>query len=273
MSNSPSLPEKTTSTSALLRRLELLIPFPLRRRLKTLLAATAARPPRINRHNAPAPAVGQVNFGDFRRTAPFCANYGYSRGSPVDRYYIERFIERHTADIRGMVLEVGDDAYTRRFGGSRVTGSDVLHVAPVSDSITIVGDLETGEKIPSEKFDCFICTQTLNLIYDLESAMRHAHRCLKRGGVLLVTVGAITPWARVEQQDWNAYWRLSSPVMRRLAARSFGAEAEVSVAGHGNVLAAACYLFGLASSEITAAELDVNDGGYEVVVTLRAVKS
>ena len=102
--------------------------------------------------------------------------------------------------------------------------------------------------------------------------MRHSHRCLKRGGVLLVTVGAITPWARSEQQDWNAYWRLTSPVMRRLAALSFGAEAEVSVAGHGNALAAASFLFGLASSELTSAELDVKDGGYEVVVTLRAVK-
>jgi hypothetical protein len=46
----------------------------------------------------------------------------------------------------------------------------------------------------------------------------------------------------------------------------------VVVAGHGNVLAAASYLFGLASSELTPAELDVTDGGYEVIVTLRAVK-
>ena len=60
--------------------------------------------------------------------------------------------------------------------------------------------------------------------------------------------------------------------MRRLAAVSLGAAANVVVAGHGNVLAAASYLFGLASSELTPAELDVTDGGYEVIVTLRAVK-
>ena len=113
MSTPPSLTEKSTSPSALLRRVGLLLPFPLRRKLKTLL----------DRHDVPAPPVGQVDFGDFRRTAPFCANYGYSRGSPVDRYYIERFLERHAADICGRVLEVGDDAYTRRFGGSRVTGA------------------------------------------------------------------------------------------------------------------------------------------------------
>jgi hypothetical protein len=43
----------------------------------------------------------------------------------LDRYYIEAFLGRHAADIRGRTLEIGDDTYTLRFGG-RVTQSDVL---------------------------------------------------------------------------------------------------------------------------------------------------
>jgi SAM-dependent methyltransferase len=217
--------------------------------------------------------VGKVNFGDFRRTAPFCPNYGYSRGDPIDRYYIESFLAQHAADVHGQVLEVGDNAYTQRFGGNRVTNSEVLHVAPVHAGVTIVGNLETGENIPSETFDCFICTQTLMLIYDLESAMRHAHRCLKPGGVLLLTVGAICPFAREEQENWNAYWRLTSSAIRRLALGAFGAGANLIVVGQGNVLSASAFLFGLAGSELTRAELEVRDAGYEIVVTLRAVKS
>lgn len=222
--------------------------------------------------NSAVPEVGRVNFGDLRRTTPICANYGYSRGDPVDRYYIEKFLSHHAADIRGRVLEVGDNAYTLRFGGNRVTKSDAIHVKPVHPGVTIVGNLETGENIPSAAFDCFICTQTLMLIYDLEAAMGHAYRCLKPGGVLLMTVAALTPFAREEQLHWNAYWRLTNPAMRRLAKECFAADAKVTIEGHGNVLAATSYLFGLASSELTAAELDVTDGGYEVVVTLRAVK-
>jgi hypothetical protein len=54
-------------------------------------------------------------------TAPVSRNFGYDRGLPVDRYYIEGFLDRHKSDVRGHVLEVGDDSYTRRYGGDRVT--------------------------------------------------------------------------------------------------------------------------------------------------------
>lgn len=59
---------------------------------------------------------------------PLTSDWGFSRGLPVDRPYIEAFLERHAADIRGRVLEVGDDSYTRRFGGERVTQRDVLDI-------------------------------------------------------------------------------------------------------------------------------------------------
>lgn len=220
-----------------------------------------------------APGLGRVNLGDLRRTTPLCNLYGYSRGDPVDRYYIEKFLAAHASDVRGRVLEVGDHTYTFRFGGERVTQSDVLHIARAHAGVTIVGNLETGENLPSDTFDCFICTQTLNFIYDLEACMHHARRCLKPGGVLLLTVGAITPFSREEQEHWHAYWRLTSPALRHLAAHAFGPQADVSVVGYGNVLAATAFLYGMAQAELTKAELDARDGGYEVVVSLRAVKS
>jgi SAM-dependent methyltransferase len=191
----------------------------------------------------------------------------------MDRYYIEQFLAGHAADVQGHVLEIGDGTYTRRFGGDHVGRIDVLHVAKANEEVTIVGNLETGENVPAETFDCFICTQTLNLIYDLEAAMKHAHRSLKPGGVLLLTVGGITPFAREEQENWNAFWRLTSPVMRRLTKNAFGPGAAVEVTGFGNVLAAAGFLYGLASSELTPEELAVRDGAYEIVVCVRAVKS
>ena len=103
--------------------------------------------------------------------------------------------------------------------------------------------------------------------------MHHARRCLKPGGVLLLTVGAITPFSREEQENWNAYWRLTSPALRQLASRAFGPQGDFEVVGYGNVLTATAFLYGMAQSELTQTEFDVRDGGYEVVVSLRAVKS
>lgn len=62
-----------------------------------------------------------------------------SRGQPVDRHYIERFLSAHASDVRGAVLEVGDNEYTRRFGGERVTTSDVLHVETGHPGATMAG--------------------------------------------------------------------------------------------------------------------------------------
>ena len=59
------------------------------------------------------------------RTAPLVPvsrSFGFDRGQPIDRHYIEDFLRRHgswpgysAGDIRGVVMEVGDDVYTRRF--------------------------------------------------------------------------------------------------------------------------------------------------------------
>src|SRR4051812_41158651 len=55
-----------------------------------------------------------IRFGDFGRLSPIGGDFGWERGTPVDRHYIEGFIAQNAADIRGRVLEVGDDRYTRR---------------------------------------------------------------------------------------------------------------------------------------------------------------
>lgn len=53
------------------------------------------------------PSVGEGQVSD---------RHGYDRGTPIERYYIERFLSEHAQRIRGSVLEVKDARYTRRFG-------------------------------------------------------------------------------------------------------------------------------------------------------------
>jgi SAM-dependent methyltransferase len=136
------------------------------------------------------PPVGCVRFGSLRRVTPISRHFGFDRGLPIDRYYIEKFLVEHSQDIRGRVLEIGDDSYTRRFGGNRVAIRDVLHVEEGNVRATLVGDLTRADHIPSDTFDCFILTQTLHLIYDVRAALQTIYRILKPRGVVLATFQA-----------------------------------------------------------------------------------
>jgi hypothetical protein len=83
----------------------------------------------------------RIRFGSFRRTQPVSQQFGFDRGLPIDRYYIESFLAAHSSDICGHVLEIGDDAYSKRFGGDRCTHQDVLHVVPGFTGATMIADL------------------------------------------------------------------------------------------------------------------------------------
>ncbi|MBI3797386.1 MAG: hypothetical protein HY268_10540 [Deltaproteobacteria bacterium] len=54
------------------------------------------------------------------------------------RYYMEKFLSAHSSDIYGRVLEIENNAYTGKFGGDRVTKSDVLHVVAGNPQATIL---------------------------------------------------------------------------------------------------------------------------------------
>jgi SAM-dependent methyltransferase len=189
----------------------------------------------------------------------------------VDRYYIERFLAAHADDVRGRVLEVKDDRYTRRFGGERVSRSDVLHVVPGNPRATIVADLADADSLPPGVFDCAIVTQVLPFIRDPQAAVRTLHRILAPGGHVLATVPGISQIDRHEMERWGDYWRFTSLSARMLFERVFAPE-QVTIDVYGNVLSAAGLLYGLASSELSQQELDFQDPDYEVVIAVRAVK-
>ncbi|HLY41906.1 MAG TPA: methyltransferase domain-containing protein [Terracidiphilus sp.] len=218
-----------------------------------------------------APLYGCVRFGSFRRTTPIHRGFGVGRGTYIDRYYIESFLERNSADIAGRVLELSDNEYTLRYGGKRVTQSDVLDVRADHVPATIVGDLTSGDGIPSNAFDCVILTQALMFIYDVRSAIRCVHRILKPGGRVLVSVSGISQIVPDEMKYCGDFWRFTSLSLRRLFEDVFPREC-VQVESRGNVLAAVAFLHGLAVEELRRDELDYHDADYELSVLLRAVK-
>jgi peptidoglycan/xylan/chitin deacetylase (PgdA/CDA1 family)/SAM-dependent methyltransferase len=214
--------------------------------------------------------VGRVRFGSLRRLTPINRNFGWDRGVPIDRYYIENFLARHTGDIRGRVLEIQDSSYTRRFGGDRVSTSDVLDVAENNRQATIHADLTRADHVPSDAFDCIILTQTLHVIYDVHSVARTLYRILKPGGVLLVTLPGISQAAQTESSS-QQYWGFTILSAQRLFEESFPAE-NVVVENHGNALVATAFLQGLGVGELRQEELEFRDPDYEFVIAIKAVK-
>jgi SAM-dependent methyltransferase len=212
-----------------------------------------------------------LDLGDLRRVSPVSRVHGTDRGSPVDRYYIERFLSANASDVKGRVLEFDDDAYTRRFGGDRVSAGDVLHVEAGYPGATIAADLSDAPHVPAETFDCIICTQTLMCIYEVRAAVRTLYRILKPGGVVLVTFPGIGHISRFDMDRWGEYWRFTTLSAGRLFAEAFPPE-NVSVEAHGNVLSAAAFLYGLCAEELRPDELDHQDPDYELLITVRAQK-
>lgn len=230
----------------MLKHLRSLLATPLARRLRrpSLLAAMGVR--------------------------PLSTEWGFDRGTPVDRYYIERFLAAHSADIRGRTLEVKSADYTRRFG-REVAHADVLDIDASNPDATIVADLTVGDGIPDRVFDCFVLTQTLQLVYDVRAAVVQAHRLLRPGGVLLVTVPVVS---RIVPRYGltTDYWRFTPASCARLFGDVFGPE-QVTVSTHGNVFAAVAFLRGAALEELPRRKLDAHDPYFPILATVRAVRS
>ena len=222
----------------------------------------------FSRRLAGIPQVGAFDMGDFRRLTPISRTSGRDRGTPVDRYYIERFLEDNCSDIHGRTLEIRDDTYSRRYGGDRIVEVDVLSKTADNTEATIVADLSNAPQIASEQFDAIIFTQTLQFIYDAPAAIDTLYRLLKPGGVLLMTVPGTTS-ARLAIAE---FWSFTERSVRALLSGPFSSDDITTMVG-GNVLAAVALLEGLSFEELGTDALEYLDPDYPVTIAARAIKT
>ena len=215
--------------------------------------------------------LGRVFRPNIWTVEPVSREFGFDRGQPVDRFYIDRFMEREAAAIRGAVLEIENRIYTRRFGGSRVTSSDVLYRFEGDPRATMAGDLADAPHVAADRFDCIILMHTLQYIFDAPAALRTCWRILKPGGTLLVVVPFISQYSVKDRSLFGEYWRFSRMALGRMLAADFGDN--VRVDGYGNALAASAFLHGVAARELSLRELNHDDPDYDLIVTGVARKS
>jgi len=212
----------------------------------------------------------RTNWNNLRSLTPVSEVFGLDRGVPIDRIYIEHFLYQNSEEIKGVVCEIAENKYSKKFG-SHVDKFEVLHVDKHNKLTTIVGDLTKVDLLPQNKIDCFIVTQTLNFIYDFKLAIKGIYSMLKDDGVALVTVAAISQISRYDMDRWGDYWRFTDLSMKKAFAEVFGEE-NVEVVTYGNVLATTAFLQGISAEELTKDELFYKDKDYQMIITIKAIK-
>jgi hypothetical protein len=214
--------------------------------------------------------IKKPKWYDLRVVNPISAVFGLDRGLPIDRFFIENFLEEKKDHIKGTVLEVQDSFYSRKFAKSDSV-LEVIHCSNENNKATIIGDLTNIQTLPQATIDCFICTQTLNFIFDVKSAIVGIRHVLKEEGVALVTVAGLCQISRYDMNRWGDYWRFTDLSIRKLFEEVFGV-GNVNVENYGNVLAAVSFLHGLASEELTREELLFKDNDYQILISVVAKK-
>ncbi len=213
------------------------------------------------------PKIGRIDFGDFNRLKPFSDDWGFGRGGAVDRYYIEGFLAKNKEAIQGRALEIKDDQYLKKFGGPSVHTRDILDIDAQNPLATIVADIAKAGHLPADTYDCIVLTQTLQLVFDLKSAVHHLYRILKPGGVLLLTVPGISHFP----SHTRRYWSFTEHSVRALLEEKF-AQDKILVEKHGNVLVTASFLYSIGTPELSQEIFDYQDPDYQLIITARAVK-
>jgi SAM-dependent methyltransferase len=201
------------------------------------------------------------SWGNLRRVTPLSQMYGFDRGTPIDRYYVDKFLSTRSALISGRVLEIQTTDHARRYG----SGATVMHTLDINPSFhpTYLCDLAAADIVPSASYDCFLLPNTLCFLRDLEIALRQARRIVRPGGVILATVPVFVPLT----PDAIDYWHASADGWRVIANRSWP-DCEIHVNSYGNCLAAAAAMYGVAAEELNDDELDAADPRYPVLVTI-----
>ena len=198
-------------------------------------------------------------------TEPISRQFGTERGAPIDRHYIEVMLADHSDYIRGDVLEIEDNTYTMQFGGDKVQQSIVMDVSSTDSNVSINGNIETGQGIRDEIADCFILTQTLMYIYDLESAAHNIMRLLKKGGTALITCSGISQNSRRCMDNYGCYFNFNADVFVRMFEKESNAQV-LETGSFGNVKTVSAHLNGLCSEDLVEEDFVPNDKYYPLIV-------
>lgn len=232
----------------------------------TAVNALVARLPSARRQQLRR-VLRRPRWGNLRRSTPFSPTFGYDRGTPIDRYYLDRFLTEEGGSIRGVVGEIAGTTLVDAYGGSRVTRTEVIDLDDDNPRVTLLADLGRPSSLPYSTFDCLVVVQTLQYVAEPDVAIANCMQALRPGGTLLLAVPALAAHDGHER-DEDDHWRFWPGGVAALVAR-VAPGASVRTVAYGNLITALAFLHGLAAEELRPAELAPTDLRFPVVVCAR----
>lgn len=203
-------------------------------------------------------------------TEPLSNYHGFDRGAPLDRFYIENFLEQNKELIKGTCLELLNNDYTIRYGGENIIKGDVLDIDSKNKNATIIEDLRSLKKVADETYDCIILTQVLQFIDNVPAAVSECYRVLKPSGVLLATLPSLSRIDPISGVDGD-YWRFTVASAKYLFANKFITE-QLEIKSWGNVRSGLYFYAGLAQEDTSIKILKKNDLNFPLIITVKAIK-
>lgn len=194
---------------------------------------------------------------------PCSRKMGWERGTPVDRVYIERFLQKHKDKICGTVVEIAEDTYSKQYG-TNLEKTVIFTADEKATGQVIVGDLQSGAGVQEGFADCFILTQTLPFIYDVKASCENIVKSLKQGGYALITVRGISMVSKYDEQRWGDYWGFTRQSLKKLFDMS-NVEI-VDLVQYGNMKTAIGFMCGLAYEDLEKQDFAEDDELYPVLL-------
>lgn len=206
-------------------------------------------------------------WGNIRRRAPLSTHWGFHRGTPIDRVYIERWIGINRSLIRGAVLEVKDSDLVVRFG-SKLTQIDVVDIDSTNKDATIIADLAVPGSLPAARYDCAVVTQTLQYVSSPLDAVHNLLNSLAPGGSLILTVPGVEPCEHgsIGSDRWRF---LAAGVEHLLASATADGDFDFDVVSFGNAATVLGVAAGTVLEDGFEKYLDPADPHYPVTIGAR----
>nr|AGS49959.1 putative methyltransferase [uncultured bacterium esnapd26] len=210
------------------------------------------------------PQIGEIGWGQLRRLTPICPAFGTSRGTPIDRHYLNQFIAEIRDLVQGDVVEIGgEDGNKDVYGFTRASGYRGLDIKE-APGVSLVGDAADPGIIPADSLDGIIAFNVLEHTARPWQVVDNMRQWLRRGG----TAYCMVPSAQRLHGAPEDYWRPLPAALREM----FGAWSEQTVHQYGNPLSAVASLMGVAAEELDAVELGTYHPDYPVASCIVARK-
>ncbi|XHU96546.1 MAG: methyltransferase domain-containing protein [cyanobacterium endosymbiont of Rhopalodia gibba] len=211
-----------------------------------------------------SPEINSLDWGIFKKLVPICHLFGLTRGTPIDHYYLNQFVEEIRGEIKGKILEIGGTPKDRDFYEVNAHDSyQVLNLEP-GLGIDIVGDIHDPSVIETESVDSVIIFNVLEHCYAPWIAVQNIYRWLKIGGKYFAMVlNAV----RIHGTPID-YWRPLPDGMKYL----FKDFSKQKLYIYGNLITLIASYHGIATEELSSEEINNFNLDYPVTTCIVAEK-